>query len=96
MIPPQNRFASFKLTSGMGELFLTKKEELDNIELKETYKIKLAVLEPFLKSEFYSKGIRAISLDDIEPYILSGSIEPYFCNPSKTGGKRKTRRLVRV
>jgi len=90
----------FDITADMGELFLTKKEELDNIELLETYKIKVDVLKAFLKSEFFSKGIRFVPMDDIDLYIRSGSIEPYFCTPSKSGGKRKTRRkskrLVRV
>lgn len=94
-------YPRFDITAGMGELFLTKKEELDNIELVETYKIKVDVLKTFLKSEFFSKGIRFVPMDDIDLYIRSGSIEPFYCSPSKTGGakrkmRRKTRRLVRV
>jgi hypothetical protein len=89
-------YPRFNIKDGMGELFLTKKEELDNIELIETYKIKVDVLKAFLKSEFFSKGIRFVPMDDINLYIRSGSIEPFFCSPVKADGgggtKRKTRR----
>ena len=88
-------YALFDLDAGMGELFLTKKEELDNIELIETYKIKVDVLKAFLKSEFFSKGIRYVSPDDIDLYIRSGSIEPFYCSPIKGGSKRKTRKRSR-
>jgi hypothetical protein len=92
-------YARFNLNAGMGELFLSKKEELDNIELIETYKIKVDVLKALLKSEFFSKGIRYVSPDDIDLYINSGSIVPFYCTPVKGGSmkaktRRKSKRLV--
>jgi hypothetical protein len=82
----------FNLKPNMGELFLTKSEELNNIELLETYKVDVNILKAFLKENFFSKGIRYIPPDDKELYLSSGAIEPFQCNILKNGGRRKTRR----
>jgi len=82
--------ALFNLKPSMGELFLTKTAELDNIELLETYKIDVNILKAFLKENFFSKGIRYIPPDDKDLYTRSGCITPFVC--AKSGGKRKTRR----
>ena len=82
----------FNLKPNMGELFLTKSEELDNIELMETYKVDVNILKAFLKENFFSKGIRYIPPEDKELYLRSGAIEPFQCNTLKNGGRRKTRR----
>lgn len=80
---------SFNLKAGMGELFLTKKEELDSIELVETYKINKDILESFIKAVYSTE--RSVPLDDMATYIRSGSIKQFYC-PAKGGGKRKTRK----
>jgi len=89
-------YVQFDLNPGEGELFLTKKEELDSVKLVETYKISVDALKRLIKNEFFNKGYRFIPTNDIGLYKRSGSIAPLVCPPK--GGKRKTRsrQLVRV
>jgi hypothetical protein len=89
-------YAQFDLNPGEGELFLTKKEELDAIRLEETYKISVDALKRLIKTAFFNRGYRFIPTNDIGLYKRSGCITPFMCPPK--GGKRKTRsrRLVRV
>jgi len=82
-------YAQFDLNPGEGELFLTKKEELDNIRLIETYNISVEALKRLIKSEYFNRGYRFIPTNDIELYKRSGCIVPFNC-PAEGG--RKTRR----
>jgi hypothetical protein len=89
-------YVQFDLNPGEGELFLTKKEELDSVKLMETYKINLDALKLLIKTQYFNRGHRFVPTNDIDLYKRSGCIVPFICPPK--GGKRKTRskRLVRV